>query len=307
MIDLFYWVLNMSILGSLLGVLLLSLRRIKRLPRFLIYLLWSLVLIRLVCPVGLISGFSFLNLLPTGSIRMIPVSKALDNEESRLSFLNILQDAREYQPMVLESDYIEKFYQIASSIWIIGAVAAIASVFILYYFSGRELKKLVHIKEHIYECDRVSMPMVYGLFRPKIILPAKAMSEENRVGYLIAHENTHRKRHDNIWRFLAIIVASVHWFNPLIWLYVKSFFEDMELACDEGSIKKMGEEERKQYAYTLLAYAKKDAKLFAASFGGSRVKMRIEHVVTYRNLTVVSILGFSAMFLILGILFLSNS
>ena len=80
----------------------------------------------------------------------------------------------------------------------------------------------------------------------------------------------------------------------------------MELACDEATIRKMEEGERKQYAYTILSYAKKDTNLYAASFSGSKVKARIEHVVTYRNLTFVSILGFSLMFLILGILLLSN-
>jgi beta-lactamase regulating signal transducer with metallopeptidase domain len=177
---------------------------------------------------------------------------------------------------------------------------------LLYYFSRRELKNLVHISGHIYESEHVSMPMVYGMFRSKIILPAKTMENEKNVDYLIAHENTHRRRHDNLWRFLALMVTSVHWFNPMIWICVKRFFEDMELACDEGTIRTMEEEERKQYAYTLLSYAKKDTKLYASSFGGSRIKVRIEHVVTYRNLTLVSILGFSVMFLILVVLLLSN-
>jgi hypothetical protein len=109
----------MSILGSFLGVFLLVLRRIKKLPRLLIYLLWSLVLIRLICPFGLMSGFSFLNLLPEGSVRMVPATGTLNDEQVRLSFLNILQDAKEYKPMVLESNFVEKFYQIAFYIWII--------------------------------------------------------------------------------------------------------------------------------------------------------------------------------------------
>lgn len=306
MVEVFYWILNMSILGSILGMVLLFLRRIKKIPRLLIYLLWGLVFIRLLCPVGLMSGLSLLNLLPRGSSRMVPASEILSDEQVRLSLLNFLQNATEYQPMVLESSRVEKFYQIASFLWMTGGMLALVSNLVMYYLSGREFRNLRLIRDDIYECEQVSMPMVYGLFQPKIILPAKVMSEDNNVGYLIAHETTHRKRHDNLWRFLAIMVACVHWFNPLIWLYVKKFFEDMELACDEATIRKMEEGERKQYAYTILSYAKKDTNLYAASFSGSKVKARIEHVVTYRNLTFVSILGFSLMFLILGILLLSN-
>lgn len=60
----FYWVLNMSIWGTLTGILLLGLRRVRRIPRLGIYLLWGVPFLRLWIPVGLESPLSLMNLLP---------------------------------------------------------------------------------------------------------------------------------------------------------------------------------------------------------------------------------------------------
>jgi beta-lactamase regulating signal transducer with metallopeptidase domain len=305
MIDVFYWILNMSILGSLLGAMLLLLRKIKRLPRFFIYLLWGLVLIRLICPVGVVSGFSLLNILPRGSTRIIPANEVLSVEQARLLMTNFVQNAKEYQPLEFKSDGLREFYQVAFVVWIVVAIIAIQGNLILYYLTGKELKKAIHLQDRIYESDRAFTPMVYGMIRPRIILPTGVIREDN-ISYLLAHENTHLRRHDNAWRFLAILVTCIHWFNPIVWLFLKKFREDMELACDEGTIRRMKVEERKQYAFTLLAYAKKETKLYASSFGGSKVKLRIERVVSYRNLTLVSTCGFCLLFLLLVVFMLSN-
>jgi len=68
----------------------------------------------------------------------------------------------------------------------------------------------------------------------------------------VAHESAHIYRKDNLWRIIAVISASVHWFNPLIWLFLKKFLEDTELACDEQVLANCGEDEKKAYAMALV-------------------------------------------------------
>ncbi|MCO5385209.1 MAG: hypothetical protein NHB14_04960 [Desulfosporosinus sp.] len=61
--ELFYWVLNMSIIGSVAGLLVLSLRKLKILPRFAVYVLWLLPLIRFWLPFGIANQYSLRSLV----------------------------------------------------------------------------------------------------------------------------------------------------------------------------------------------------------------------------------------------------
>lgn len=306
-VDVFYWMLNMSILGTLLGGLVLLIRKVKIIPRLFIYLLWGLVFIRLVCPIGMISGFSFLNLLPEGIARVIPMTSSVGVEEAKLSLTNFIQNAKEYQPVVIKSDGLQELYQIALMVWLMVAVCLIVGNVMLYWFTERELKHAVLIKERIYESNKISMPMVLGIIKPIILLPSGVFYDDKNVSYILAHEYIHLHRHDNLWRILSILVACLHWFNPMVWFMLTRYFEDMELACDEGALRKMRGEERSLYAEALLNYAKKGFRLHTSSFGGSRVRTRIERVISYRNITLISTLGFSLLFFFLVILLLSNS
>ena len=61
--DVFYWVLNMSIFGGLLCLIVLLLRRIQKLPRLFVYGLWTLPLVRLICPVGVMGRYNLMEQL----------------------------------------------------------------------------------------------------------------------------------------------------------------------------------------------------------------------------------------------------
>ncbi len=71
--EIFYWLLNMSILGTVAGLIVLILSRIKSIPRFMIKLLWIIPLIRLWVPFGFGSKYSLMNL-----INKITAGKAVD-------------------------------------------------------------------------------------------------------------------------------------------------------------------------------------------------------------------------------------
>jgi beta-lactamase regulating signal transducer with metallopeptidase domain len=194
---------------------------------------------------------------------------------------------------------------VGAFIWCIVTAAAILAMTIMYFLTKSELKKAVHITENIYTSPMISTPTVYGIISPKIIIPAAIAADQ--FTFVLAHEKVHIRRHDNIWRMAAILTACIHWFNPLIWWFLKSFLSDMELACDAAAIKKMNEEERKDYARTLLAFTKQSGTVFASAFGSSRVRIRIENVLTYKKLTLFSTLCFIGMGIIITFLLLTNA
>jgi hypothetical protein len=49
---------------------------------------------------------------------------------------------------------------------------------------------------------------------------------------ILAHEQVHRDRLDNLWNLLACALTALHWCNPLAWWAARRLQADQELACD---------------------------------------------------------------------------
>lgn len=298
----FYWILNMSIIATIYGILLYSLRYIKTCPRTVIYSLWGVVLLRMLCPVSFSSKLSLMNILSrlagTTMVKTVPV------EDFSLSLSNTIQRAETYQPIVYKSSVWENFFTVTSIVWLVFALAGILAMFILYGLTMSELKKAVLLQGDLYAGPMVNSPTVIGILRPRIVLP-NDMDDRN-LAYILLHERIHVGRRDNLWRLIAILAACIHWFNPLSWVFLKIFLNDCELACDEGAIKKLKPEERKGYARTLLSYTGRDWTIFSSAFGSNKVKIRVVQVLSYRRLTWFSVLCFSLLTVCVAVLLLTN-
>lgn len=299
--EIFYWILNMSILATIYGVLLYFLRYIRRMPRTAIYFLWAVVLFRMLCPVGFSSKYSLMSILEAvlshSVVRTVPI------DDMHLSLSNSIQAVDIYQPIEYKTQVIKDFLSVTSVIWLIIAAMAVLSMLILYFLSRARLRGAVKIKDNVYEGSMVTTPMICGIIHPRIIL-SPGMKEEE-LNYILAHEKIHVRRYDNLWRMLAITAACIHWFNPFSWLFLKLFFADCELACDESVVKKLSLNERKVYATTMLSYASADNTFFSSAFGGG-VKPRIQRVLSYRRLTWFSILTFTLMAGVIAYILLTN-
>ena len=102
----------------------------------------------------------------------------------------------------------------------------------------------------LYRCSRIHTPMLMGFRRPVILLP-----EDVPAGSLeaaLAHELTHLKHRDTWYMLLMTLARCVHWFNPLVWLMVRTARRDMELCCDYDLLNGQGEEARRAYGRAIL-------------------------------------------------------
>ena len=82
--------------------------------------------------------------------------------------------------------------------------------------------------------DAVTVPMVWGLFRPVILLPADADEwEPERRRAVLLHELAHSQRQDWLIQTMAQITCAVYWFNPLVWFAVRRLRTEAERACDD--------------------------------------------------------------------------
>ncbi|MDH3892156.1 MAG: M56 family metallopeptidase [candidate division Zixibacteria bacterium] len=82
---------------------------------------------------------------------------------------------------------------------------------------------------------RLTVPIVFGLFRPTILLPADAgqWTQEKR-DLVLRHELAHVKRLDSLWLHLAAWSSILHWFNPLVWATRGKMVAEAEFACDDS-------------------------------------------------------------------------
>lgn len=81
--------------------------------------------------------------------------------------------------------------------------------------------------------DRVEVPVVVGVLRPLVLLPAESTgwTAEHRA-LVLAHERAHVAGADNLWLLLGRVVAGVHWFDPFAWLALAALRDACEQRAD---------------------------------------------------------------------------
>ena len=298
--EVFYWLFNMSISASVVGIIILLLGKIKKLPRRLVHILWAIPLLRMWIPVGMSGKYNLMTLISKFTTKTVVVyDGALD-----FTLTNHVMAANNYSPITYKVGLLDSLFSTASIIWIIVATVLIIASIILYVITKSELKDASHLRDNIYVSDRITSPAAYGIFRPKIIIPKGY--ELRDMHYILAHESAHIHRGDNLWRIVAVISAAVHWFNPFVWLFLKKFLEETELACDERVLADCGEDEKKAYA-TVLVDCAESRNVFASAFGGAKIRVRIDHILSYSKLSIISIISSTVFAIAIGYVLLTNA
>ncbi|MBQ1685668.1 MAG: M56 family metallopeptidase, partial [Clostridia bacterium] len=153
----------------------------------------------------------------------------------------------------------------------------------------------------LWRSDKVTGPAVYGVIRPRIIFPAGGEADE----YALRHERAHVRRLDNLWRMIAFVTAALHWFNPFFWVLLRVFLSDLELACDETALRGLDGEQRRAYALALVE-SSRSKDVFASAFGGARVRMRVERVLSYKGMTWFSAAAFLLLTGVVAFILITN-
>ena len=308
---LFLVILNMSISASfcILAVILVRLLLVHA-PKIFSYLLWAVVMIRLICPVlpetdfGLIPNIRLVrqqeNVLlqrtehfyepyvTEHSEESMTVEKIYDNfeagvdsnEESGGDYIaeRVEEDTIYYLPseQVSQTSYplsiLDKRLTVITWIWFLGALGLILYAGVKYGIFLHDIEK-----------KEVTTPFVAGLLHPTIYLP-KGLDEMQKQ-MVLEHENVHIKRRDYLVKPIVFLVCCVHWFNPLVWVFFFLMERDMETSCDEAVMQKIGYDRRKDYADTLLGLSQSGTGSagYPIAFGENHVKSRIRGVVKMKK------------------------
>lgn len=258
---------------------------LKKAPKWVHCVLWSIVGIRLVLPFSLESVFS---LLPSKQFiapsALYEISPTVDsgfvsvNEVINPVISGALASSAENSVNPLQVITI-----IAAYLWIIGIIVMCLYTLYTYVSLKRKVGTATKLTDSIYQSENVPSPFILGVVRPKIYLPYN-IGEKARE-YVIAHEKAHLKRKDHLIKPLAFLLLSLYWFNPLLWLAYILLCRDIELACDEKVVKEYAKEECKEYSYALLSCSINRKRIAACplAFGEVGVKDRVKNVLNYKK------------------------
>ena len=86
----------------------------------------------------------------------------------------------------------------------------------------------------VLESSGVMVPVVYGAFFPKIILPTIHSDwSDDQMKALLLHEVAHVCRYDVLKQSVAQLARAIYWFNPLYWIMDRMMMAERERACDD--------------------------------------------------------------------------
>lgn len=286
MTNLFLEILNTSLSATWLVLAIVLLRfLLKKTPKWINVLLWGLVALRLLFPFSLESALS---LIPSAEvvspeIMLSPAPTIHTGVDAINSAVNpILTEALAPDP-VQSANPLQILIPILSGIWCLGMALMAVYAALSYARLLRRVRTAIRATDNIYLSEYVSSPFVLGLFRPRIYLPYH-MNDRDRT-HVIAHERTHIQRRDHLWKPLGFALLTIHWFNPILWVAYILLCRDIELACDEKVIQKLGRDQRADYSQALLHCSVTHRSIAACplAFGEVGVKERVKNVLHYRK------------------------
>lgn len=300
--EVFYWVFNMSIAASITGVIVMFVRLVKKIPRRFTVFLWVIPFFRMTIPLGLSSPYSLMSLLSRFTTRTIVVYQPA--EDVSFSMMNCVMAADSYFPITYKVNILENIFTTASLIWVIVFLAITLMLAVIYFTTLREMKDAELLRDSICLSDKITSPAVYGIIKPRIILPTAYADKD--IELILLHEKMHIRRADNLWRVLAFLIVSAHWFNPLCWVFLRLFLTDIELSCDECVLVKLGDDRSKEYARSLLE-SRESANVFTSAFGGAKIRIRIENILSFKKITWISLIVFLTLLTAIFYVLLTNA
>lgn len=302
--NLFLEILNMSITATYVILVVMVIRLfLKKVSKIFSYVLWAVVFFRLICP------FSFESMFSLMPMNTKPISQDIIYEKNptvESGIEKIDQVVNPYIPKPNVDDRvspIQIWSFIGTSLWILGIIVISSYTLLATIKLYKSVRNSKNIRDNIYELKSIGTPFVFGIINPKIYIPRGL--NEREISYIIKHEETHIRRRDHIIKILGLMVVTIHWFNPLVWIAFKLMENDMELSCDERVIKELGNKIKKDYSTSLLSLSRgKHGVTSPIAFGENGIKGRIKNVLSYKKPTlwIVVILSIGMVVLTVGLM-----
>ena len=187
------------------------------------------------------------------------------------------------------------------AVWLLGVAANALLLVLRQRGCQRAFGALRRAGDEVWLSARSDLgPMLVGLPRPRIVLPADFAERytADEQAAILAHERTHRRRGDLWWNALAAVLRCGFWWHPLAASAQRRFLADQELACD-SAVLRSGRHAPRTYAQALLkTQAGASLPLACAMQPGAALKERIlnlQHRASPRRARMAALLLLAAL------------
>lgn len=138
-------------------------------------------------------------------------------------------------------------------VWSVVSLCMLVFVWYRQWSFVRSLGTLTRAPDGTYRSASASSPMLVGIWRTRIVVPAdfESLYCPTEQLLILTHEQMHRRRRDTLTNAFAALCRSLFWFNPLMYWAVSRLRFDQELACDAAVLAVSGMQ-RHDYAQALL-------------------------------------------------------
>ena len=266
------------------GILLFRFIFKNRISSKLQYLMWWLLILRLLMPVTPDIGLHF-NLqdmllkqahqaeLPTPApVLDVAPASVPNTQPSYESVAPAVQPNTDVAP----SQHVNPakstdWYSIVFVVWLLGAIGFLGW---LIFVKLRYYESLQHLMaggpREVYElydrcCKELGVkplplwivnksmsPGIAFFGEPVLLVPLSLCNDESRLRFALLHELTHKKRGDHYMTLLLNILRAVYWFDPVVHFAFSELRSDMESACDSDVLAYIGHEQKRGYLTVIL-------------------------------------------------------
>ncbi len=327
------WLVRSSVQASLIILLVLGLRFLlwKFVSVRWLYVLWVLLLVRMMMPVLPSISYSPEKFMPEKARqiynapivsenfkRIGPVEFDETDLEDRFGRVEAagLKSEGENVTGGIEISYFDVF----TLVWVLGAWMWLVYMLLSNYWmyrsivrnrpltDGRVLNLFEDCKEKmgvntivgIVPVKGLSSPALFGFVRPRLLVPVGMLNDlsSDDLRHVFMHELGHIKRHDIFVGWVASILQILHWFNPVVWYGFSKMRHDREVACDNLVLSYAGEGEPREYGRSILNLLERYRKpAYVPSMAGiledkNQIKRRIRMIAEFKSSKVkFSVIG----------------
>lgn len=266
------------------GILLFRFIFKNRISSKLQYLMWWLLILRLLMPVTPDIGLHF-NLqdmllkqahqaeLPTPApVLDVAPASVPNTQPSYDSVTPAVQPDTDVAPSQhVNPTKSTDWYSIVFVVWLLGAIGFLGW---LIFVKLRYYESLQHLMaggpREVYElydrcCKELGVkplplwivnksmsPGIAFFGEPVLLVPISLCGDESRLRFALLHELTHKKRGDHYMTLLLNILRAVYWFDPVVHFAFSELRADMESACDSDVLAYIGHEKKRGYLTVIL-------------------------------------------------------
>ena len=175
--------------------------------------------------------------------------------------LRFLQRVLTYRPFGLVA-----VWEVTVGLWIAGALTVCIREIYLCQRDRRTRRSWVHVHnervvsaatalgiplERIVVTPAVGVPMVSGLFHPRIYLPDADLTDEDWT-WVLKHEQTHVKKGDLWIKLLYLVLEGLFFWNPLVPMLEDNLSDLLEFRCDYFVTRNCTDDEKRAYLLAIL-------------------------------------------------------